>query len=451
MTPRTLTTTALAALLALGLGACSSPSSDTTATSANPATTATTAPSDFDKAMATPTTLTFWTWVNDIQNQIDLFTAKYPAIKVEVVNAGQGGPEYQKLRTAIEAGSGAPDVAQIEYQYLSSFRLTNDLLDLKPYVGDITGEFPGWIASQIGGNGGIWGVPQDTGPMGFLYRTDLLQAAGLKTPATWAEFGTAATAYHTATGNYLTDMPGNDPGQLVGLFWQAGARPFAYDGDKTVTIDLTSDKVNQVLEFWQPLVDNGAVATDPDFTDQWYQGLANGTYASWLTAAWGPLFLQGTAGDTSGKWGAAPLPQWQTGAPVSGNWGGSTDAVLASSPNPVAAAELARFINLEKAPALTLANEQFLFPAMTSILGAPEFADATSDFYGGQKVNALFATISGTVSTDFEWLPFMDYVYSSFNDTLGKAWADKTDLKAGAAAWQADLVQYAQAQGFTVK
>ena len=60
--------------------------------------------------MATETNLTFWTWVPDIQNQVDLFEAEYPAIDVEVVNVGQGAPHYQKLRTALESGTGAPDV-----------------------------------------------------------------------------------------------------------------------------------------------------------------------------------------------------------------------------------------------------------------------------------------------------------------------------------------------------
>jgi multiple sugar transport system substrate-binding protein len=74
--------------------------------------------SDIDKAMDTETTLTFWTWVPNIQNEVKLFTTKYPKIKVNVVNVGQGAPHYQKLRTAIQAGQGAPDVAQVEFQFI---------------------------------------------------------------------------------------------------------------------------------------------------------------------------------------------------------------------------------------------------------------------------------------------------------------------------------------------
>ncbi|MET8091496.1 hypothetical protein [Micromonospora sp. NPDC005220] len=61
-----------------------------------------------------------------------LFEQKYPAVKVEVVNADQGAPEYTKLRTALQAGIGAPDVAQIEFQYIPTFTITDSLLDLRP-------------------------------------------------------------------------------------------------------------------------------------------------------------------------------------------------------------------------------------------------------------------------------------------------------------------------------
>ncbi|HEV7812296.1 MAG TPA: sugar ABC transporter substrate-binding protein, partial [Leifsonia sp.] len=67
-----------------------------------------------------------------------------------------------------------------------------------------------------------------------------------------------------------------------------------------------------------------------------------------------------------------------------------------------------------------------------------------------QKVNALFADISKTVDTKFEWLPYMDYAYSSYTETMGKALSDKGDLSAGLDAWQKALVTYGTQQGFAV-
>lgn len=408
---------------------------------------------DIDAALETPTELTFWTWVPDIQNEVDLFEAEYPAINVTVENVGQGLPHYQKLRTAVESGEGAPDVAQIEYQYISSFTLTDALLDLAPYgATDIAGDYTDWVWAQVQRGDAVYGIPQDAGPMGNLYRSDILAAAGItEPPATWDEYAAAAKTVKDATGSYISNLAPNDAGQILGLLWQAGAKPFGYDGNETVTVNVNDDTAKDVMEYWQALIQADQVSVDPDFTDQWYQGLANGKYAGWLTAAWGPVFLQGTAENTSGLWRASPLPQADETENVAGNWGGSSDAVLASSENPIAAYELAKWINNDPSSTMKFATEQFLFPPQVDILADPAFVDAESPFYGGQQVNKLFAEISTTVDTEFEWLPYMDFAYSSFDETVGKAIADKGDIVAGLDAWQDALVDYGTQQGFTVE
>ena len=438
----------MAVASALVLSGCSPSGGNTGGGDVKPVTQA-----DIDKAMTTPTTLTFWTWVPDIQNEVDLFEAKYPDIKVKVVNVGTGTVQYPKLRTALKAGKGAPDVAQIEYQYIPSFRQTESLVDLTPYGGaDLEDSYVPWVWNQVATDDGVWSVPQDSGPLGNLYRSDIYAQAGLSaSPATWDEFAAHAQTIKDKTDSYISNLPGNDPGQIMGLFWQAGAKPFSYDGDKTVGIDLDSADTQKVISFWQDLIDKDLVSTDADFNDAWYQGFSSGKYASWQTAAWGPVFLQGTAANTSGKWTAAKIPQWNAGDDVSGNWGGSSDAVITGTKNPIAAAEFSKFLNGDPESTLMFGNEQFLFPTTTDTLSSTDFTGAASEFYGGQKVNELFAGVSDTVSTDFEWLPIMDYVYSSFNDTLGKAIADHTDMLAALTSWQEKVSDYATKQGFTVK
>src|SRR5215211_8221296 len=201
--------------------------------------------SEIDKAMDTETTLTFWTWVPDIQNEIKLFTTKYPKVKVNLVNVGQGSPHYQKLRSTIQAGQGAPDVAQVEFQYINSFTLgEGELLDLTPYApATLKDSFPAWVWSQVNTNGGLWGIPQDTGPMGLLYREDLLQQAGLEVPKTYDDFAAAAQTYHSKNPkNFLVNVAPNQAGQFVASLWQAGVRPFSFDGQQTVKVDLASEQ-----------------------------------------------------------------------------------------------------------------------------------------------------------------------------------------------------------------
>jgi multiple sugar transport system substrate-binding protein len=45
----------------------------------------------------------------------------------------------------------------------------------------------------------------------------------------------------------------------------------------------------------------------------------------------------------------------------------------------------------------------------------------------------------------------MDYAYSSYTETVGKAIEDRGDLAAGVQAWQEALRSYAEDQGFTVE
>src|SRR5215471_12639966 len=84
-------------------------------------------------ASASCTKITFWAWVPGIDRAVKAFNKSHPAICVTLSDVGAGSPEYTKLTQALKAGSGAPDVAEVEYDELPSFVLTKDVLDLTQY------------------------------------------------------------------------------------------------------------------------------------------------------------------------------------------------------------------------------------------------------------------------------------------------------------------------------
>lgn len=444
----------LAATGALSLGAalaaCGAGSSGTSGTTS----TQPVSQADIDKAMATPTELTFWTWVPDIAKEVALFEKKYPAIKVKVVNAGQGTPQYTKLRTALQAGSGAPDVVQIEFQYIPTFSVDDSLLDLRPHgASALKDQFVDWTWGQVSGPGGeIWAIPQDTGPMGMLYRQDIFDQYRIGVPTTWDEFAAAARKLHAANPDvYLTNLAANQAAAWHGLMWQAGAKPYVSPSKSDITINVDDDISKKLASYWGGLAKEGVIGTEPDFTDPWYAALNNGKYATWITAAWGPVFLSGSAKATAGKWRAAPLPQWDAAKPSSGNWGGSTSAVIKSTGNPIAAAQFAQFLNTDPESAKMFATEQFFFPATKKLLTDPTFVGDTPSFYGGQKVNEIFAGIGDTVNVSFQWPPFLDQVVTDWTETVGKSLADKTDTAGATDQWQSRITAFAKNQGFTVQ
>jgi multiple sugar transport system substrate-binding protein len=406
---------------------------------------------DIDKAMTTPTTLTFWTWVPNIDQEVALFEKKYPAVKVTVVNAGQGADQYTKLRTALKAGSGAPDLAQIEYQYIPTFSITKSLVDLRPYGAEADkSKFVDWTWGQVTGpNGEILAYPQDTGPMGLLYRADIFQKYGIQVPKTWDDFAAAARKLHAADPKvYLTNMAANEAAGWHGLMWQAGAKPYTVSGT-TIGLAVNDAASKKVADYWGGLAKAGVISTDPDFTDNWYQGFNQGKYATWITAAWAPAFLGGSAKPTAGKWRAAPMPQWDTKA-VAGNWGGSTTAVIQGSKNPIAAAKFAEFLNTDADTTKMFNTVQNFFPASKALLADPSFAGQKNDFFGGQQVNAVFAQISDTVDSAWQWPPFLDQSTKDWTETVGTGLANSGDVAAATDQWQQRLTSYAKDQGFTV-
>jgi multiple sugar transport system substrate-binding protein len=341
----------------------------------------------------------------------------------------------------------------MEFQYIPSFTVTKSLLDLTPYLpSDFLANYPEWIRKQVNVDGGIYGVPWDTGPLGFIYRRDLLEKAQIKTPIeTWDEFADAAIAYHEANPkSYLVNMPGVQTGQWLGLFWQAGARPFSSD-PRNLRVNLTDPKIKQVTQFWDRLYAAGAVSHDADFADAWFQGFARGRYAGWLSAAWGPVLLQDYTRNSKGMWRAQALPQWSRGEHTSGNWGGSTLAVLQGSKRAAAATEFARWTLSEQEPVEMFAFERFLFPARTAMLSDQQWLDRKYAFYGSQTVNRVYADMAGAVDTAaWEWPPIFEYVASEGDAIRGKSVEREQGVTAALQPWQDAVVEYAEEQGLKV-
>ncbi len=159
---------------------------------------------DFSKfpAESGPITLEVWSWVGGLDKAAKLFEQAYPDIKVHVNNVGGGPAEYQKLQTAIKAGSGGPDVAQIEYMFLPSFIVTDGLADLSKYgANDLKAFFVPWTWGQVSPDGkAVYGIPQDTGPMALLYNKKIFDQYGLTVPTTWDEFTQQAEKLAQASG-----------------------------------------------------------------------------------------------------------------------------------------------------------------------------------------------------------------------------------------------------------
>ena len=431
---------ALAGTLAITLAACSSPSGNEAGGDGSA--------DDLTAALEEGGKLTYWTWTPSGEAQAEAFMEEYPNVDVTVVNAGTATDEYTKLQNAISAGSGAPDVAQIEYYALQQFALSDGLVDLTRYgFGDLEDLYTASTWDAVNLNDGIYGLPQDSGPMVLLYNQTIFDEFGLEVPTTWDEYIAAAEQLHAADPTkYITNDAG-DPGFAQPLIWQAGGRPYATDGT-AVTIDLADEGSQLWADTWNQLLEPGLLAPISTWTDDWWRGLGNGTIATIVTGAWMPGILEGSVPAGSGQWRVAPLPSYD-GEPTTAENGGSAQSVIKQTKNPALAAAFVRWLNSSD-DSIEVFLESGGFPSTTAQLNADEFLNATPEYFGGQEINKVLLEASQNVAAGWEYLPFQVYANSVFPDTVGRSYTELTDLNAGLQAWQENLVDYGNTQGFGV-
>jgi multiple sugar transport system substrate-binding protein len=400
-----------------------------------------------DAALKAGGTFTYWSWTPSAKAQVAAFEKEFPNVKVNYVNAGTGNDHYTKLQNAIKAGSGAPDVAQIEYQALPQFALTDSLVDLNQYgFGSLEKDYTAstWASVKVGN--GLYGLPQDSGPMALFYNKETFDKFGIAVPKTWDEYIAAAKKLHTADpGKYITSDIGN-AGFTTSMIWQAGGHPFTTDG-KTVKINFADPGAKKWTAMWDQMVQGKLLSTIKDWSDDWYRGMGDGTIASQVAGAWFPGILKESVPGGAGKWAVAPMPTYD-GKPVTAENGGSTQSVLKQSANQPLAAAFVRWLNNGNGIKPFLASDGF--PATKADLSASSFVDTPNPYFGGQKINQVLTQAANEVAKGWTYLPYQLYANSIYNDTVGKAYLNTTALDGGLADWQKALIEYGNQQGFTV-
>ncbi len=405
---------------------------------------------DIDKALKDGGTLTYWSWTPSAKDQVAAFEKQYPKVKVKLVNAGTGADQYTKLQNTIKAGSGAPDVAQVEYYALPQFALSDSLVDLSSYgFGDLESKFSKGTWSNVAMDGKVYGLPQDSGPMALFYNKKVFDEYGIEVPKTWDEYIAAGKKLHEADPSKYIAADSGDAGFTTSMIAQAGGTPFTTDGDK-VTIDLHDAGTQKWAKTWDQLIEQGLLSKTTGWTDDWYKQLGNGQIATMVTGAWMPGNLMASVPDAKGDWRVAPMPTYDGGQAQTASNGGSSQVVMKQSKNPALAAGFLKWLN-SSTESTKVFMESGGFPSTTADLDSSSFLQEKPEYFGGQQINEVLVDASKTSANDFTYLPYQVYANSVYADTVGQSYQNGTSLESGLEAWQKVLVKYGKDQGFTVE
>ncbi len=302
------------------------------------------------------TEIEVWTFIELHQqfytDMAEKWNEENPDKKVKLVLSNMAYDDmHNKLSLALESGEGAPDVVDIELGKFPAFMTGKiGLRDLKPeiepYIDNI-------IESRLeiyGKDGAYYGFPTHVGAMVAFYNTEALEEADVDYTAikTWDDFKEAGVKYNEATGKYFACVETTAQWMINLMLAQKGGDYLDADGN----LDLTNDKMVEVLEYIKGMQETGAFETvpggQPD-NEEAYPSYNNGDYAVQIMPFWQTSRFTNYMSDLSGKVAIAPTPVWQEGDEVKSIGGGGTGtAVIADGENADLAAEVFAYIKLSE-------------------------------------------------------------------------------------------------------
>jgi len=318
---------------------------------------------------------------------------KETGIKVDYL-MNNHGDHHTKLTTNLATGSGAGDVIVVDVEKIGPFVASGGLVNLSEnYGADKYAESfaPYAWAQGKGADGDVYGMPVDLGPGVMYYRTDVFEKAGIdlnEAIKDWDSYIKAgeelkkkdvyliASAADVAQAIIFTTVPEGE-----GLY-------FDKDGNPVVT----SERFVHAFEVAKEIREKGLDARILAWSNEWYEGFRNGTFATQLSGAWLLGHLNNwIAPETAGNWGVSHLPDG-----IYGSWGGSFLSIPTQSEHQDEAWKLIEYMTTKRDIQLKHFETIAAFPANTTTYDDELFQEEVA-FLGGQKARLLFADVAKNI------------------------------------------------------
>ena len=347
-------------------------------------------------------TVTVWAWDDNfnvavMKEAARVYSETSPEanINVDVVSLSKEDV-YVKLQTALAGGgSGLPDIVLLEDyvsgKYLNTFPgAFADLTDKFDYS-----QFLSFKVDAVSQNGKTYALPFDTGATALYYRLDLIEQAGYTEEdmqdLTWDEFIAIGKDVTEKTGVQMIVEIANNKTTLVRAMMQSCGLWY-FDKDGNISIQ-NNEALAASFDIIMKMKEAG-ILFEAESTEGRAGALNNGTVASVVNAPW---FISSIcqAEDQKGLWRAARIPRISTldASINASNVGGSSWYVLENS---AVKDEAIAFLQ-----GVWEGNTDFYDTimrnqgAMGSYIPAYDTGvyDEEDEFFGGQKLNGLFAEV----------------------------------------------------------
>jgi len=238
---------------------------------------------------------------------------------------------FQKLQVALNSGSGAPDIADIEIGQFANYTKNENNVpfadmtkEVKPYLSNL-------VKSRVDNytvGGKIYGLDYHVGTTVVYYNMDIMKQAGIDpaTIKTWQDYENAGKIVKEKTGKYMTGIETNN--DTVFLALAAQQKSDLVNNGKSSMDTPQNVKAIQLLQDMLLKDKTGKLAEGGNQdNEQFYAAFNKGEYASAVMPAWYMSRMVDFMPKLKGKIQIEPLPIFNQGDLRSAGLGGTATVV----------------------------------------------------------------------------------------------------------------------------
>lgn len=370
---------------------------------------ASTTPSGDGQAATTPTSgettdLSFWIF-NEVHQQfyqpgIEDWNAKYPDKPVNVSFEIYPNQELgSKLLIALQSGSGAPDISDININYFSNFLQGEvQLAPLNSVVDPVRGQFIESRFDCYSKDGVVYGLPSHVGATVVYYNKALCDAAGIdiETLTTWDKFEQAGRDYLSKTGKKFVGIETGNQRPFWPMIVQRGGDYLDKDGNVVLDSQINIDVLTQLNNWFNV---DGFAADLPGgstATEETFSYINSGEIAALIMPMWYMSRYINYMPDIKGQVYIRPMPTSGSGDALSAGIGGTGTSVTLQSKNVDLAVEVLAHLKLTEEANIRFWTEAAFDPPRWDVWDAPELQQP-DEYFGNEKVFDMLLTLKDNI------------------------------------------------------
>ncbi|AYY14075.1 carbohydrate ABC transporter substrate-binding protein [Actinobacteria bacterium YIM 96077] len=297
---------------------------------------------------------------------------------------------HDRLLIALQSGSGAPDIVDIEIQRFATF-LRGDV-PLHPLT-DLVDKHRDQLVEERTApyqlDGVEYGIDYHLGTWVMYYNNEILEEAGVDVDSivTWDDYIEAGEQVVENTDAAMTSIETTDRFSVLGLMLQNGGGTYNENNE----LILDSPENVEALQLISDMVHEHEIAEVAEggmhHETSYYEALNDGAYASVWMPQWYVTRFKDFMPETEGNMLIRPLPEFESGEFISTMGGGTGTAITTQIDEDKldAAKQFLEFAKLEYDSQVALWTELGFDPFRTDVYDDPALTEP-DPWFGGEPV-----------------------------------------------------------------